>query len=513
MAARILRVAASRTFATCRVPARASPSLANVVKRPASMRGLQQVAGARAYCAGAQTTVEVPPMGESITEGTVVTFLKNVGDFVEMDEPVLQIETDKVTVDVPSPQSGTITGFLAEEDDNVEVGQPLFTMTTGGSAAAAEPAAAASEPAAAAPAAESSPLGEPVTIDVPSMGESITEGTIAAFLKGPGDYVEVDEVVAQIETDKVTVDVPAPFSGTLGELLAEEDDNVEVGGALFTMSPGGTASAAAPVAAVAAPVAAAAAAAAPTAAKAAAPAAEAPQATGGRAERRVDLSRMRKKIASVLKESQNTAALLTTFNEVDMSALMAMRTQYKDAFVDKHGVKLGLMSPFFAAAARALIEQPAVNSQIHGDQQVFFDYADIGFAAATPKGLVVPVLRNVESMDLRDIEAGIAAMGAKAKANKIQMDDMTGGTFSITNGGVFGSLISTPILTQPQSAILGMHGIFKRPIAVNGQIEVRPMMYIALTYDHRIIDGREAVTFLKTVKEGVEDPIRLLLNV
>jgi len=423
---------------------------------------------------------------------------------------------------VPSPQSGTITGFLAEEDDNVEVGQPLFTMTTGGSAAAAEPAAAASEPAAAAPAAESSPLGEPVTIDVPSMGESITEGTIAAFLKGPGDYVEVDEVVAQIETDKVTVDVPAPFSGTLGELLAEEDDNVEVGGALFTMSPGGTASAAAPVAAVAAPVAAAAAAAAaptaakaaaPAAAKAAAPAAEAPQATGGRAERRVDLSRMRKKIASVLKESQNTAALLTTFNEVDMSALMAMRTQYKDAFVDKHGVKLGLMSPFFAAAARALIEQPAVNSQIHGDQQVFFDYADIGFAAATPKGLVVPVLRNVESMDLRDIEAGIAAMGAKAKANKIQMDDMTGGTFSITNGGVFGSLISTPILTQPQSAILGMHGIFKRPIAVNGQIEVRPMMYIALTYDHRIIDGREAVTFLKTVKEGVEDPIRLLLNV
>merc|ERR1711957_488981 len=237
------------------------------------------------------------------------------------------------------------------------------------------------------------PLGEPVTIDVPSMGESITEGTIAAFLKGPGDYVEMDEVIAQIETDKVTVDVPAPFSGTLGELLAEEDDNVEVGGPLFTMSPGGTA-----------------------AAKAAAPAAEAPQAPGGRGERRVDLSRMRKKIASVLKESQNTAALLTAFNEVDMSALMAMRTQYKDAFVDKHGVKLGLMSPFFAAAARALIEQPAVNSQIHGDQQVFFDYADIGFAAATPKGLVVPVLRNVEGMDLRDIEAGIAAMGAKAKA-------------------------------------------------------------------------------------------------
>lgn len=456
-------------------------------------------------------------MGESITEGTVVTFLKNVGDYVEIDEPVLQIETDKVTVDVPSPQAGTITGFLAEEDDNVEVGQPLFTMTSGGSAgaAAAEPEAAAP---AAAPVAESSPMGEAVTIDVPSMGESITEGTIAGFLKGPGDYVEIDEIIAQIETDKVTVDVTATFSGTIGELLAAEDDNVEVGAPLFTMSPGGTAPAAAASAPAAAadPVAAAVAAtpAAPKAApKAAAPAATEAPVAGARLERRVDLTRMRKKIANVLKESQDTAALLTTFNEVDMSALMSMRTQYKDAFLAKHDVKLGLMSPFFAACAKALIEQPAVNSQIHGDQQVFFDYADIGFAAATPKGLVVPVLRNVESMGLKEIEGGIAAMGAKAKANKIQLDDMTGGTFSITNGGVFGSLISTPILTQPQSAILGMHGIFKRPIAVNGQIEVRPMMYVALTYDHRIIDGREAVTFLKTVKEGVEDPIRLLLDV
>lgn len=222
---------------------------------------------------------------------------------------------------------------------------------------------------------------------------------------------------------------------------------------------------------------------------------------------------MRKKIANVLKDAQNTAALLTTFNEVDMSALMNMRTEYKDAFEAKHGCRLGLMSPFFAACAKGLIEQPAVNSQIHGSEQVFHDYADIGFAAATPKGLVVPVLRNVESSSLADIERGIAAMGAKAKANKIEMADMTGGTFSITNGGVFGSLISTPILSQPQSAILGMHGIFKRPIAVDGKIEVRPMMYIALTYDHRVIDGREAVTFLKGVKEGVEDPIRLLLDV
>merc|ERR1712086_381007 len=197
-------------------------------------------------------------------------------------------------------------------------------------------------------------------------------------------------------------------------------------------------------------------------------------------------SRMRKKIASVLKESQNTAALLTTFNEVDMSALMAMRTQYKDAFVDKHGVKLGLMSPFFAAAARALIEQPAVNSQIHGDQQVFFDCADIGFAAATPKGLVVPILRNAESMSFKEIEQTIQDLGQKARDNRIAIEDMVGGTFTISNGGVFGSLMGTPILNRPQSAVLGMHGINNRPVVVDGKVEIRPMMYVALTYDHRI---------------------------
>jgi len=357
------------------------------------------------------------------------------------------------------------------------------------------------------------------------MGDSITEGTVVAFLKQPGEYAELDEVVVQIETDKVTVDVMAPMAGTVKAFFCEEDENVEVGAQLFSMTPGGEPAAAAPAAPAAAapapatPVAAAPAPApaapapAPSApAPAAAPAAEAPAAQTNRAERRVPLSRMRLTISKRLKEAQSTAAMLTTFNEVDMQALMSMRTQYKDLFLEKHGVKLGLMSAFVKASAHALVALPAVNSQIHGNDQVFYDYVDIGFAAATPKGLVVPVMRNVEQMGFADIERNFGVLGAKAKAGKITMEDMSGGTFSITNGGTFGSLLSTPIINLPQSAILGMHGIFKRPIAVDGKMEIRPMMYIALTYDHRIIDGREAVTFLKQVKELIEDPHRMLLD-
>lgn len=224
------------------------------------------------------------------------------------------------------------------------------------------------------------------------------------------------------------------------------------------------------------------------------------------------MSRMRLTIAKRLKESQNTAAMLTTFNEIDMHELMTMRSEYKELFEKKHGVKLGMMSAFVKAASHALEAQPAVNSQIHGTEQVYYDFVDIGIAAATPKGLVVPILRSVEKMGLADIERNIGELGAKAKAGKITMDDMSGGTFSITNGGVFGSLVSTPILNLPQSAILGMHGIFKRPVAINGKVEIRPMMYVALTYDHRIVDGREAVTFLKQIKELVEDPHRMLLD-
>lgn len=361
--------------------------------------------------------------------------------------------------------------------------------------------------------------GGETIVPVPNMGDSITEGTVVALLKQPGEFAALDEVVAQIETDKVTVDVMAPMSGTVSAFHCEEDDTVEVGAQLFTMIPGGEsaapASTPAPTAAAVTP----AAAPAPPPAPAPAPAAPAPAApaaevaaVGNRGERRVPMTRMRQTISKRLKDAQNTAAMLTTFNEVDMNALMSMRTEYKDAFEKKHGVKLGLNSIFLKACTHALLDQPAVNSQIHGTDQVFYDFVDIGIAAATPKGLVVPIIRNCETLSMADIEREIAAMGAKAKAGKITMDDMAGGTFSITNGGVFGSLISTPILNLPQSAIIGLHGIFKRPIAVNGKVEIRPMMYIALTYDHRIIDGREAVTFLKQVKELVEDPTRLLLD-
>jgi len=366
--------------------------------------------------------------------------------------------------------------------------------------------------------------GGETIVPVPNMGDSITEGTVVALLKQPGEFAALDEVVAQIETDKVTVDVMAPMSGTVSAFHCEEDDTVEVGAQLFTMIPGGEsaapASTPAPTAAAVTPAAAPAPPPAPAPAPAApAPAAPAPAApaaevaaVGNRGERRVPMTRMRQTISKRLKDAQNTAAMLTTFNEVDMNALMSMRTEYKDAFEKKHGVKLGLNSIFLKACTHALLDQPAVNSQIHGTDQVFYDFVDIGIAAATPKGLVVPIIRNCETLSMADIEREIAAMGAKAKAGKITMDDMAGGTFSITNGGVFGSLISTPILNLPQSAIIGLHGIFKRPIAVNGKVEIRPMMYIALTYDHRIIDGREAVTFLKQVKELVEDPTRLLLD-
>jgi len=365
-------------------------------------------------------------------------------------------------------------------------------------------------------------------VPIPELGaESIQEGSILSILKNAGDYVEAEGVVAEVETDKVTVEARSPHAGTIKELFVAEGDTVTVGAKFFSLAvgEGAAAAAAAPAAEAAAPAAEAPpaapaaappppppAAAAALAAAAAAPAAAAPAGAGEPRERRVKMTRMRNMIAKRLKDAQNEAAMLTTFNEVDMSTLTKMRNTYKDGFLKKHDVKLGFMSPFVAAAARALQEQPAVNAVIDGGDIVYRDYVDISVAVSSPTGLVVPVLRDVQTMSLADIEREIAAMGAKAKSGKLTVEDMAGGTFSITNGGVFGSLMSTPIINPPQSAILGMHGIFPRPVAVNGQVEVRPMMYIALTYDHRLIDGREAVTALKRVKELVEDPLRFLLE-
>ncbi|KAJ1768464.1 2-oxoglutarate dehydrogenase complex E2 component [Coemansia sp. RSA 1843] len=388
--------------------------------------------------------------------------------------------------------------------------------------------------------------GKYKTIKVPHMADSITEGTLKAWVKQVGEQVEQDEEVASIETDKVDIPVNSPVAGVLRELLANEEDTVVVGQDLFRIEEGAVAeggaakpkaSEAAAEAEAAAPAeepkkeAAPASAPASASASAPAPAPAAPATTPAaarqpkeetkpmsfgepnRSERRVKMNRMRLRISERLKQSQNTAASLTTFNEIDMTNLMDMRKQYKDAVLKTHGVKLGYMGAFVKACSHALQAVPEVNASISGDHLVFYDYCDVSVAVATPKGLVTPVLRNTERMSMVDVEQEIANLGRKARDNKITVEDMAGGTFTISNGGVFGSLYGTPIINMPQAAILGMHAIKERPVVINGKIEIRPMMYVALSYDHRIIDGREAVTFLVKIKEAIEDPRRLLLNV
>jgi len=361
------------------------------------------------------------------------------------------------------------------------------------------------------------------------MGESITEGTVVSFLKGVGDYVEMDEPVVQIETDKVTVDVPSPQSGILTSFLAEEDENVEVGQVLFTLAQGEAPEGApAPEPAAAQPEPApstpapsstpepaapkpAAPAAAPAAA-AASGAVDEPSTGPSRSQTRIPLTRIRVRANERLKDTQNVAAILTTFNEINMSELMSVRLNYKDSFEKKHGVQFGFMSAFVKATSMALASEPAVNSKIVGNEQVFHEYADIGIATATPTGLVVPVLRDAQNMSFADTERAIEELSSKAREGRLAIEDMASGTFTIANAGVFGALMGQPMLNAPQSAVLGMHGIQQRPVFVDNEVKLQPMMYVALTYDHRIIDGREAVTFLKHVKEMVEDPRRMILD-
>ncbi|KAK5857308.1 hypothetical protein PBY51_010562 [Eleginops maclovinus] len=391
---------------------------------------------------------------------------------------------------------------------------------------------------------------EVVTVKTPAFAESVTEGDVR-WEKAVGDTVSEDEVVCEIETDKTSVQVPSPAAGVILELLIPDGGKVEGGTALFTLRKGAAApkaaeapKAEAPAAATPPPPSAAppppssavgpipttmppvppvpahamdtkpVSAIKPTVASAA-PAAQAERATkGARTESRVKMNRMRLRIAQRLKEAQNTCAMLTTFNEVDMSNISDMRKTYKDAYLKKHNLKLGFMSAFVKAAAYALADQPSVNGVIDDTTKeiVYRDYVDISVAVATPKGLVVPVIRNVEGMNFTDIEKAINMLGEKARRNELAVEDMDGGTFTISNGGVFGSMFGTPIINPPQSAILGMHGIFDRPVAIGGKVEIRPMMYVALTYDHRLIDGREAVTFLRKIKSAVEDPRVLLLD-
>ncbi|WP_448663219.1 2-oxoglutarate dehydrogenase complex dihydrolipoyllysine-residue succinyltransferase [Sphingomonas sp. CJ20] len=396
-------------------------------------------------------------------------------------------------------------------------------------------------------------------VKVPVLGESITEATLGEWLKKPGDAVQVDEPIASLETDKVSVEVPSPVAGILGEQLVKVGDTVEVGAVIATVGEGGAAASPAPAPAAApapasapAPAAggeaaalspsvrravletgvdpstvqgtgkdgrltkddvvAAAAAKPAAAAPAASPAAAPAPAASGRKEERVRMTRLRQTVAKRLKEAQNTAAMLTTFNDVDMTEVIAARTKYKDLFEKKHGVRLGFMGFFVKAAVQALRDIPSVNASIEGDEIVYHDYADISVAVSAPQGLVVPVIRDAQDLSVAGIEKTIGDFGKRAKDGTLKMDEMKGGTFTISNGGVFGSLMSTPIINPPQSAVLGLHRIEDRPVVRDGQVVVRPMMYLALSYDHRLIDGREAVTFLVALKNAIEDPTRLLID-
>lgn len=390
-----------------------------------------------------------------------------------------------------------------------------------------------------------------VEIKVPTLGESVSEAIIAKLFKRKGDAVKADETIMELETDKVTLEVSAPSAGVIVELKVNEGDTVKAGATLGAIDAGAAASKAVPpvvAAAVSAPASQAASSAvlSPAASKIAKENAIAPESVQGtgkggrgtkadvlkvvesgnatqrlspanesnpRFEERVRMTRLRQRIAERLKASQDTAAILSTFNEVDVSAIKALREEFKDSFEKRHGVKLGFMSFFVKAAVRALQDIPVVNAQIDGEDIVYKNYCDVGVAVGTPQGLVVPIIRNAEQMSFAQVEKTISEYGVRARDGKLSVDDMTGGTFTISNGGVYGSLLSTPIINPPQSAILGMHSIQERPVVVKGQIVIRPMMYLALSYDHRIIDGKEAVTFLVKIKQYVEDPQRLLLDV
>lgn len=501
--------------------------------------------------------MRVPTVGESISEVTVGQWFKKDGDLVQLDEVLCELESDKATFEFPAEASG-ILRIKANVGDTVEIGGLVCVIEESASVPSSAPAPAVS------PAATSAPSGIKEMI-VPTVGESITEVTLANWLKKDGDLVTLDEIIAEVDSDKATFELPAEATGILRH-VAKQGDVLEIGGLICRIEVGGSVAAPseaapAPTASVAAPTAAtenyATGHASPAAAKilaekgipaatvagtgkdgrvtkedalgasipAAAPATSAAPsapvaasqatATGSssRGQRREKMSSLRKTVSRRLVAVKNETAMLTTFNEVNMKPIMDLRSKFKDQFKEKHGVGLGFMSFFTKAVCVALQEWPAVNAQIDGNELVFNDFCDISVAVSAPKGLVVPVIRNAENLSFDQIEKEIVRLASKARDNKLSIEEMTGGTFTITNGGVFGSMMSTPIINAPQSAILGMHNIVERPIAENGQVVIRPMMYLALSYDHRIIDGRESVSFLVRVKQLLEDPTRLMFGV
>ncbi|MEZ5937868.1 MAG: 2-oxoglutarate dehydrogenase complex dihydrolipoyllysine-residue succinyltransferase [Hyphomonadaceae bacterium] len=518
--------------------------------------------------------ITVPVLGESVREATVGAWLKSPGERVSRDDVLVELETDKVSVEVSAAEDGVLSEVLAKQGETVEVGALLGRIGAGGPVEAS----AASKTTAAEPAPQNQVSQTSVSqsqvrsgsegkmdIKVPAMGESVTEGTLANWLVKPGQQVAQDDPIAEIETDKVAIEVPAPAAGVISETLISEGETVNIGTVIARMTSGAGAkpSASASAPAEAAPAAQAKAngpaassttkvapsvqrvateggvnpadipgsgrggratkadavryvqeAASVPAVRAPAPPVEAraPRELGPR-EERVAMTRLRQTIARRLKDAQNTAAMLTTFNDVDMSAVMDLRKRYKDTFEKKHGVRLGFMGFFTKACVAALKEIPAVNAEIDGTDIIYKNYYHIGMAVGTEKGLVVPVVRDADMLSLAEIEAEIGRLGGLARDGKLGLGDLQGGTFTITNGGVYGSLMSTPILNPPQSGVLGMHRIEERPVAINGKVEIRPMMYLALSYDHRMVDGKEAVTFLVRVKEALEDPERLLLDI
>src|SRR4051812_20591478 len=531
--------------------------------------------------------IKVPAVGESISEVTLLKWVKGDGEYVNRDEVIAELESEKATFEVNAEQAGVLK-TMAKEGDTIAVGSTIASIDE--QAQQAQPAAAAPQQEAAAPelsqfasapqvafAPDMGPAPAPpqpvaagkgnIEMKVPTVGESINEVTLLKWVKKDGDFVKRDEVIAELESEKATFELNAEEQGQL-KTQAQEGDVLKIGDVIaiinsdvaapaaeaakpspvsqtqpqktetITVQKPAAQPSAAPVTAVSNDIKATPLASAILADKKVDPATIKPSGSNGRIlrhdvlealqnpgkkafegqqlnsrnERREKMSNLRKTISRRLVESKNTTAMLTTFNEVDMTRIMDIRKQYKDKFKESHGVNLGFMSFFAKACAIALSEWPSVNAYIDSDTLVYHDYADISIAVSTPRGLTVPVIRNVESLSMADIEKRVIELAGKARDNKLTMEELQGGTFTITNGGVFGSLMSTPIINIPQSAILGMHKIQERPMAINGQVVIRPMMYVALSYDHRIIDGRESVSFLVRVKELLENPAQLLIG-
>jgi 2-oxoglutarate dehydrogenase E2 component (dihydrolipoamide succinyltransferase) len=511
--------------------------------------------------------MKVPPVGESITEVTIATWNKKDGDVVKMDEVLCELESDKATFELPAEAEGVLK-IVAKEGETLPIGAVICIIEPVGASASPAPAApvetpsAAPAPVAETPAAPVATASQVIEIKVPAVGESITEVTISTWSKKEGDSVKMDEVLCELESDKATFELPAETAGVL-HIVAAEGSVLPIGAVVATITVGAGASSPSPAPVATAPQTSASAPqsanyaaghASPAAAKAlaekgidassvsgtgvggritkedanaavkpapvATPSAPAVapipavvSASGNRSQRREKMTSLRKTVARRLVQVKNETAMLTTFNEVDMKPIMDLRGKYKDKFKEKHGVGLGFMSFFTKAVCVALKEFPAVNASIDGEEIVYNDFCDISIAVSAPKGLVVPVIRNAENLSLAGIEGEVVRLATLAKNNKLTLQEMSGGTFTITNGGIFGSMLSTPIINAPQVAILGMHNIVERAVVVDGQIVIRPIMYLALSYDHRIIDGKESVSFLVRLKQLLEDPTRLLLDV